>query len=120
MNKNTGLDEKDIIQKSKSCALEKLSMNKNHPDLDSFFEIRCKNVHLSVLEKGPKLTEGDSIEEILGVGKQVEYEYWHYLCDGFDDRGWGCGYRTLQTIASWIITRFVIDCFKTKFLRDIM
>ncbi|TRY71551.1 hypothetical protein TCAL_05407 [Tigriopus californicus] len=30
------------------------------------------------------------------------YEYWHYGCDGLDDRGWGCGYRTLQTIASWI------------------
>lgn len=34
---------------------------------------------------------------------QGEYEYWHYGCDGFNDRGWGCGYRTLQTICSWII-----------------
>ncbi|KAH0952962.1 hypothetical protein HN011_010821 [Eciton burchellii] len=32
-----------------------------------------------------------------------DYEYWHYNCDGFDDRGWGCGYRTLQTICSWVI-----------------
>ncbi|CAH2227386.1 jg14904, partial [Pararge aegeria aegeria] len=31
------------------------------------------------------------------------YEYYHYLCDGFDDRGWGCGYRTLQTICSWMM-----------------
>ncbi|XP_009858944.2 ufm1-specific protease 1-like [Ciona intestinalis] len=30
------------------------------------------------------------------------YSYYHYLCDGTDDRGWGCGYRTLQTILSWI------------------
>ncbi|CAH0724308.1 unnamed protein product, partial [Brenthis ino] len=30
------------------------------------------------------------------------YEYYHYFCDGFDDRGWGCGYRTLQTICSWL------------------
>lgn len=30
------------------------------------------------------------------------YEYYHYLCDGTDDRGWGCGYRTLQTICSWM------------------
>ena len=29
------------------------------------------------------------------------YEYWHYGCDGLDDRGYGCGYRTLQTICSW-------------------
>ena len=32
-----------------------------------------------------------------------KYEYWHYLCDGVDDRGWGCGYRTLQTIISWMV-----------------
>lgn len=30
------------------------------------------------------------------------YEYYHYRCDGLDDVGWGCGYRTLQTICSWI------------------
>ncbi|KOC60029.1 Ufm1-specific protease 1 [Habropoda laboriosa] len=32
-----------------------------------------------------------------------EYDYWHYGCDGFNDKGWGCGYRTLQTICSWVI-----------------
>ncbi|KAG7199557.1 hypothetical protein KM043_014168 [Ampulex compressa] len=35
---------------------------------------------------------------------QGDYEYWHYGCDGFNDKGWGCGYRTLQTICSWIIS----------------
>ncbi|XP_048372937.1 inactive Ufm1-specific protease 1 isoform X2 [Sphaerodactylus townsendi] len=30
------------------------------------------------------------------------YHYYHYGCDGVDDRGWGCGYRTLQTIFSWL------------------
>ncbi|KAG9446669.1 hypothetical protein H6P81_012797 [Aristolochia fimbriata] len=29
------------------------------------------------------------------------YEYYHYLQDGFDDCGWGCAYRSLQTIISW-------------------
>ena len=29
------------------------------------------------------------------------YTYYHYLCDGFDDRGWGCAYRTGQTLMSW-------------------
>ncbi|CAF1612584.1 unnamed protein product [Adineta ricciae] len=28
--------------------------------------------------------------------------FYHYKCDGHDDRGWGCGYRTLQTLCSWI------------------
>ncbi|XP_037540154.1 inactive Ufm1-specific protease 1 [Nematolebias whitei] len=31
-----------------------------------------------------------------------DYLYFHYGCDGLDDRGWGCGYRTIQTMASWI------------------
>ena len=31
-----------------------------------------------------------------------EYEYYHYECDGHNDRGWGCGYRTMQTIVSWV------------------
>ncbi|XP_062619092.1 uncharacterized protein LOC134280666 [Saccostrea cucullata] len=31
-----------------------------------------------------------------------DYMYYHYGCDGVDDRGWGCGYRTLQTMCSWI------------------
>ena len=31
-----------------------------------------------------------------------DYGYYHYCIDGFDDIGWGCGYRTLQTICSWV------------------
>ncbi|XP_061446155.1 inactive Ufm1-specific protease 1 [Rhineura floridana] len=30
------------------------------------------------------------------------YSYYHYGCDSVDDRGWGCGYRTLQTVCSWL------------------
>ncbi|KAL0272739.1 UNVERIFIED_CONTAM: hypothetical protein PYX00_005601 [Menopon gallinae] len=29
------------------------------------------------------------------------YGYHHYMQDGFDDNGWGCAYRSLQTIFSW-------------------
>ena len=28
--------------------------------------------------------------------------YYHYNVDGFNDCGWGCGYRTVQTILSWL------------------
>nr|XP_020655486.1 inactive Ufm1-specific protease 1 [Pogona vitticeps]XP_020655487.1 inactive Ufm1-specific protease 1 [Pogona vitticeps]XP_020655489.1 inactive Ufm1-specific protease 1 [Pogona vitticeps]XP_020655490.1 inactive Ufm1-specific protease 1 [Pogona vitticeps] len=31
------------------------------------------------------------------------YHYYHYGCDDVDDRGWGCGYRTLQTLCSWLV-----------------
>ncbi|XP_012285599.1 ufm1-specific protease 2 [Orussus abietinus] len=29
------------------------------------------------------------------------YSYHHYMQDEFDDNGWGCAYRSLQTIVSW-------------------
>ncbi|KAE9548929.1 hypothetical protein FO519_007856 [Halicephalobus sp. NKZ332] len=38
---------------------------------------------------------------------QSDYVYYHYQCDGFDDSGWGCAYRSLQTIWSWL-------CFKRR------
>ncbi|XP_046747991.1 ufm1-specific protease 2 [Diprion similis] len=31
------------------------------------------------------------------------YSYHHYMQDHFDDNGWGCAYRSLQTIISWYI-----------------
>jgi hypothetical protein len=41
-----------------------------------------------------------------GIGGQVylvdgAYEYYHYMQDKFNDAGWGCAYRSLQTIVSW-------------------
>ncbi|KAH8267074.1 hypothetical protein KR018_001712 [Drosophila ironensis] len=33
------------------------------------------------------------------------FRYFHYGCDGQDDAGWGCGYRTLQSAISWILGR---------------
>lgn len=29
------------------------------------------------------------------------YTYHHYMQAGFDDNGWGCAYRSLQTLCSW-------------------
>ncbi|XP_031574803.1 ufm1-specific protease 2-like [Actinia tenebrosa] len=31
-----------------------------------------------------------------------KYGYYHYLVDGVNDKGWGCGYRSLQTLCSWV------------------
>jgi hypothetical protein len=31
------------------------------------------------------------------------YEYRHYMNDGFNDNGWGCAYRSMQTICSWLL-----------------
>jgi len=32
---------------------------------------------------------------------QGSYLYYHYLQDNCNDKGWGCAYRSLQTIMSW-------------------
>lgn len=53
-----------------------------------------KNAHVGLPRPLP-----DSIKCTLISGECV---YFHYGCDGQDDRGWGCGYRTLQTMASWL------------------
>lgn len=29
------------------------------------------------------------------------YTYHHYMQDNFNDDGWGCAYRSMQTIFSW-------------------
>lgn len=43
---------------------------------------------------------------LLGVTGKLSivdglYSYHHYMQDNFDDNGWGCAYRSLQTIISW-------------------
>lgn len=43
---------------------------------------------------------------LLGVTGKVSivdglYSYHHYMQNNFDDNGWGCAYRSLQTIISW-------------------
>lgn len=32
-----------------------------------------------------------------------DYLYYHYMQDGFDDCGWGCAYRSFQTVWSWFL-----------------
>ena len=46
------------------------------------------------------------------ISVEGDYDYLHYLYDGTNDRGWGCGYRTLQTIISWIVKNVSSDTQK--------
>jgi len=50
------------------------------------------NVHAG-LEKG---VIGGEIGLVEGI-----YSYHHYMQDKFNDDGWGCAYRSLQTLISW-------------------
>ncbi|KAF3428350.1 hypothetical protein E2986_03151 [Frieseomelitta varia] len=45
-------------------------------------------------------------DDIINGNRRVQivqglYTYHHYMQDNFDDNGWGCAYRSLQTIISW-------------------
>ncbi|XP_075165757.1 putative Ufm1-specific protease 1 [Haematobia irritans] len=50
----------------------------------------------------PPVVENDSYETLLTRGN---FTYFHYGCDGFHDNGWGCAYRTLQSMISWILNK---------------
>ncbi|KAL5544018.1 hypothetical protein UlMin_007802 [Ulmus minor] len=52
-----------------------------------------RDVHIGISSSG---VSGGTMSLVQG-----SYEYHHYLQDGFNDSGWGCAYRSLQTIISW-------------------
>lgn len=43
--------------------------------------------------------EEDNVKSVVLVNGK--YNYYHYKIDGYNDDGWGCAYRSLQTILSW-------------------
>lgn len=61
----------------------------NEPYKDGYL----RNPHLSLTH--PTLDNG-KVFLVQGV-----YSYHHYMQDRMDDNGWGCAYRSLQTICSW-------------------
>lgn len=40
---------------------------------------------------------------------QGVYSYHHYMQDRVDDDGWGCAYRSLQTICSWFLQQGYVE-----------
>lgn len=63
---------------------------------------RLVNVHEEVAEKHGL---GDAAKVSLVQGY---YEYCHYMQDNFNDDGWGCAYRSLQTLCSWLQLQGVV------------
>ncbi|CAI5466871.1 unnamed protein product [Closterium sp. Yama58-4] len=56
--------------------------------------LRLWDVHVGL----PRLPHSAGSKQYLVQGS---YEYYHYMQDRIDDSGWGCAYRSLQTIVSW-------------------
>lgn len=67
-------------------------------------QIQPKDYAYALLED-PQLilTPPTAAGQTLGI--RGSFNYFHYGCDGHQDAGWGCGYRTLQSAISWIIRR---------------
>ena len=57
------------------------------------------NPHLSL----PGITEQSKDTHIIRGLVRGDYYYFHYNQDNFIDSGWGCAYRSLQTLISWFI-----------------
>ncbi|XP_058049140.1 ufm1-specific protease 2 isoform X1 [Ahaetulla prasina] len=62
------------------------------PD-ESFKDGYLRNPHLHL---NPPTIESGMVYLVYGT-----YSYHHYMQDCIDDNGWGCAYRSLQTICSW-------------------
>lgn len=58
-------------------------------------DIQDNDILINPHEFVPSITDGQS-SIVYGL-----YAYHHYMQNGFDDNGWGCAYRSLQTIVSW-------------------
>ena len=58
-----------------------------------------KTYHLINPHEGLSTPQIDGGKIALIEGK---YSYHHYMQDSFDDNIWGCAYRSLQTLASWL------------------
>ena len=53
----------------------------------------------------PPLTHADEFAGDKSTSQHLvagPFRYCHYGADGFNDSGWGCGYRTAQSMLSWL------------------
>ncbi|XP_002736605.1 ufm1-specific protease 2-like [Saccoglossus kowalevskii] len=69
-----------------------------------FTEERNKEGYLTNTHIGLPQSGDGQMYIVSGV-----YSYHHYMQDRIDDNGWGCAYRSLQTICSWFRHQGYVD-----------
>ncbi|CAB3409077.1 unnamed protein product [Caenorhabditis bovis] len=84
---------KPCLRLSQALSLHSESVSKTNPKL-------LRDPHLHIQNYKPV---GD-VTTVRG-----SYNYHHYMQDGIDDSGWGCAYRSFQTIFSWLILNGYTD-----------
>ncbi len=59
-------------------------------------------------------------KDVMAFTVQGPYLYFHYNQDRIVDQGWGCAYRSLQTLSSWLIlNRASFSDYKIPMHRDV-
>eukprot|EP00727_Mastigamoeba_balamuthi_P013708 m51a1_g8960 putative ufm1-specific protease 2 (540) ;mRNA; r:1057286-1059300 len=59
---------------------------------------RMRDVHVTLLGADPQSNVDGRVYLVQG-----SYDYYHYTQDNIDDKGWGCAYRSMQTLWSWLL-----------------
>lgn len=86
-------------------------INNNNTPLKA--ETKTKSVHLLNVHK--EIKNKDNISNIKEYTIDGDYRYYHYLQDGERDSGWGCAYRSLQSIYSFFIENHYVDDEDSKY-----
>ena len=99
-NKITLLDKSSIKESElihNSYHIKGLSLFNTHPlVLTPYKPSHLLNIHINV-------DKPIGNEYIVRSCVKGNYEYFHYNHDGINDSGWGCAYRSLQTVFSWFL-----------------
>jgi len=109
--------------------LRKLYHSKLHLPTDRPFMRACDSLNITrksiELDTSGKLRDvhcGLTTPAVPGGTKYLihgSYIYYHYMQDSFDDQGWGCAYRSLQTVLSWFKVQRLVPDFKIPSIPEI-
>ncbi|XP_059481039.1 ufm1-specific protease 2 [Neocloeon triangulifer] len=93
----------DSAQESKRQNLhEAFSLDKDRPVFRKGCQVLIKDdMKENSLLINPHVGLSPGIKDAEVAVVYGRYAYHHYMQDNFDDNGWGCAYRSLQTLVSW-------------------
>ncbi|CAG4940927.1 unnamed protein product [Colias eurytheme] len=88
----------ETMEKERSLLHEQLALPQNRPifrrgNAYIFHSSKLINPHEAIVQQIKP-----NVKVALVRGR---YIYYHYMQDNFNDDGWGCAYRSMQTIFSW-------------------
>lgn len=108
-------DDRSDLLAGRKAVHERLKLPLNRPAFRTTCALRLAPSALSVgdegatgVYQGPRMLQdvhtGLSRSSVAGGAQHLvdgSYLFYHYLVDHVDDRGWGCAYRSLQTLVSF-------------------